>query len=82
MNLSLAYPAARDSLSLSETVTPQLNIRFTSRVQEGKPVQSLILYTAMGYASFSLDKTPERLWEEFVPTYFRGKNILLMEEQS
>lgn len=82
MNLSLAYPAARESLSLSDSVTPQLNIRFTSRMQEGKPVQNLTLYTAMSYATFSLDKTPERLWEEFVPTYFRGKNILLMEEQS
>lgn len=82
MNLSLACPFIRETLSLSETVTPQLNIRFTSRLQDGKAVTQLTLYTAMGYKTFSLDKTPERLWEEYVPTYFRGKNILLMEEQS
>ncbi len=82
LKISLAFPDASRILELPEGWTPQLNIRFSARYEEGKALQSLTLYTAMSSTTFSLDKTPERLWEEFVPTYFRGKNILLMEEQS
>ena len=80
LKITFACPMAVKVLELPEGCMPQLNVRFAAKYEEGKVLQSLTLYTAMSFATFSLDKTPERLWEEFVPTYFRGKNILLMEE--
>ena len=81
-SMTLAFPQAREILSLPEGWMPQLNLRYMSRMEDGKTTQSLTLFSAMSCATFSLDKTPERLWEDFIPTYFRGKNILLMEDKS
>lgn len=71
-----------------------INIRFEtgSRPDEAMPAASapapvsgqkpgsgtLIIVTGLSTKSFTMDKTPERLWDEKVPAYFKAHQILLV----
>ncbi len=58
----------------------QLNIRYeTVPSESGSKTQKLTLVTATSMKTFSLDKTPERVWDEAIPRYFKAHGIALSE---
>lgn len=86
MNITLAVPPSRVPDIAQDFVESFLiNIRFEtgSRSDISAPPApksasgTLIIVTGISARSFSMDKTPERLWDEKVPVYFKAHQILL-----
>ena len=73
MNITLAVPPSRVPDIAQDFVESFLiNIRFEKGV--------LTLITGVAAKSFTMDKTPEHLWDEKVPVYFKAYQILLSKE--
>ncbi len=81
MNIVLAMNPARVKDMPAESVgSLQLNIRYETVPSESGPrTQRLTLVTATSMKTFSLDKTPERIWDDAVPKYFKAHGIALQE---
>lgn len=91
MNITLAMPPSRVPDIAQDFVESFLiNIRFDTGSHpeiSGQPAAqpalhskssgSLLLVTGMSARSFSMDKTPERLWDEKIPAYFKAHKILI-----
>jgi len=81
MNIVLAMDPARVKDMPADNVgSLQLNIRYeTVPSESGSKTQRLTLVTATSMKTFSLDKTPERIWDDAVPKYFQVHGIALQE---
>lgn len=72
MNITLAVPPSRVPDIAQDFVESFLiNIRFEKGV--------LNLVTGVATKSFTMDKTPEHLWDEKVPVYFKAHQVLLTQ---
>lgn len=89
MNITLAVSPSRVPDIAQDFVESFLiNIRFDTgshpelqaapaAVSGAKNSGTLILVTGLSTKSFSMDKTPERLWDEKIPAYFKAHKILI-----
>lgn len=72
MNITLAVlPTRVPDIAQDFIESFLINIRF----EKG----ALTLITGIATKSFTMDKTPERLWDEKVPVYFKAHQIALMQ---
>ena len=80
MNLTMAIPPQRMKDIISDVVESyQLNIRYETLDENGKPFPRLTLITGVANRSFSMDKNPERIWDSKVPEYFTKKGLPIRE---
>lgn len=88
MNITLAIAPTRVPDIAQDFVEAfLLNIRFDTASHPeltGNPAAksqssgTLMLVTGLAAKTFTLDKTPERLWDEKIPAYFKAHQILLV----
>lgn len=87
MNITLAIPPARvPDIARDFIEAFLLNIRFdtanhpelAAASDSAKSSGTLMLVTGLAAKSFTMDKTPERLWDEKIPAYFKAHNVMLL----
>ena len=80
LSLTMAIPPERITDAPADSVESyQLNIRFETTDESGNARTRLMLVTGVSTKTFSMDKTPDRVWDQKVPEYFRIKGLLLVE---
>ncbi|MCI8633761.1 MAG: hypothetical protein HFE64_09830 [Lachnospiraceae bacterium] len=87
MNITLAISPARvPDIARDFIEAFLLNIRFdtathpelTAAPNKAQSSGTLMLVTGLAAKSFTMDKTPERLWDEKIPTYFKAHGVMLL----
>lgn len=84
MDIVLAMDPSRFKGMPTENVESLvLNIRYEtvreSEQPDSQPVKRLTLVTGVSFKTFSLDKTPERLWDDSMIPFFRAHGIAISE---
>jgi len=81
LTLVLAAPASLTSALPQESIEAfALNLKYESVDASGQKAKpALTLITGVSAKGFSLDKTPERAWDELLPTYFASHGISISE---
>lgn len=81
MDIILAMdPAKVKDMNAEQVESLHLTIHYETVHEEGgKTSQKLTLVTGTSMKTFTLDKTPERTWDEAVPRFFQAKGILITE---
>lgn len=82
MNLTLAAdPSLLEPFAEKGLSSLQLNLRYErTQNEEGRSIQRLTITTAASMASFSLDRSAEKAWDEAAREYLTGHGIELTEE--